>query len=123
MILADTSVWIDHFRRGEPTLAGLLEAGRVMTHPAVIGELALGGLKNRAEVMRLLADLPGATLARPEEVLLFIEDHRLVGSGVGYVDAWLLASTAITPDALFWSRDARAKAVASRLGFAFPDTL
>lgn len=118
MILVDTSVWIDHLRRGDPRLAGLLQDGQVLIHPAVIGELALGQLAGRAEVLGLLGNLPTATSATGAEVLTLIESQRLFGLGIGYVDAHLLAGTLLTADAGFWTRDKRLAAAAARLRIA-----
>lgn len=96
MILVDSSIWIDHLRAGEPVLVELLNAGRVLTHPFVIGELACGNLKNRKGVLSLLQDLPAAPVATDEEVLFFIEKRGLMGKGIGYVDAHLPASISVT---------------------------
>jgi predicted nucleic acid-binding protein len=117
MILADTSIWIDHLRRGDPVLAGLLTKGQVLGHPAVVGELALGTLANRDEVLGLLGNLPQAATAVHAEVLTFINRHRLYGLGIGYVDAHLLAATALTREATLWTRDKRLHAAAQTLGF------
>ena len=118
MILVDTSVWVDHLRKGEPVLARLLEAGRVLAHPFIIGELALGSLRNRSTVIGALRNLGAATAASNEEVLAFIETQRLAGLGIGYIDAHLLASTRLTPGTSFWTRDRRLHAVAERLSLA-----
>lgn len=118
MILADTSLWIDHLRDGDPALAALLEEGAVLGHPWVIGELALGNLASRHDILRLLHGLPQATVATADEVLRLIEDEALHGQGIGYVDAQLLAATRLTPDARLWTRDKRLAAVAARLGLA-----
>ena len=85
MILVDSSVWIDHLRAGEPKLAELLNTGRVLVHPFVIGELACGNLKNRTAVLSLLQDLPAVPVATDDEVLFFIERHGLMGQAIGYV--------------------------------------
>ena len=121
MILVDTTVWIDHFRDGDPRLAHLLERGESLAHPWVIGELALGQLRARAEILRLLAQLPQATVATAAELLGFIERHELFGLGIGYVDAQLLASTLLTRDAQLWTRDRRLRAAAERLGAAYAE--
>ncbi len=105
MILVDTSVWIDHFRRGNAALAELLERGEVLTHPLVIGELACGQLKRRREILDLLHALPPATVASEAETLLFIERRKLMGKGMGYIDAHLLASVTLTDDASLWTVD------------------
>ena len=118
MILVDTSVWVDHLRAGDRALAGLLEAGKVLAHPFVIGELALGSLPQRDQVLRGLQDLPQANVATSREVLRFIEGHRLFGLGVGYVDAHLLASVKLTAGANLWTRDRRLGRAADRLGLA-----
>ena len=94
MILVDTWVWVDQLRAGDQALAGLLEAGKVLAHPFVIGELALGSLPRRDQVLRGLRELPQANVATDREVLYFVDRHRLFGLGVGYVDAHLLASVA-----------------------------
>lgn len=107
MILVDTSVWIDHLRSGEPSLAAALEGGRVMMHPFVLGELACGNLKNRGEVLKLLGDLPAAPTATDPEALEFIERRALMGRGIGYIDVHLLASIALSGDARLWTRDRR----------------
>jgi hypothetical protein len=120
VILVDTSVWIDHFRHGDASLVAALEAGDVLTHPAVIGELALGGLTRRQEVLRLLGDLPGCTVATHDEALIVIERYGLAGSGIGYVDVGLVASTLLTPNARLWTRDTRLAVVAERLSIGFP---
>jgi predicted nucleic acid-binding protein len=120
MILVDSSVWIDHLRSGNAKLAGLLENGQVLVHPFVIGELALGNLKKRAQILTNLQDLPEAVVARDDEVLRFIGRHALHGRGIGYVDAHLLASARLTPDGSLWTRDKRLHAAAKRLGLAAP---
>lgn len=119
MILVDTSVWVDHFREGSATLARLLDQGDVLGHPWVIGELALGHIEQREEIIGLLGGLPHATVATTPEVLVLIERHTLHGTGIGYVDAQLLAATRLTAGASLWTADRRLRAVSSRLGNAF----
>jgi predicted nucleic acid-binding protein len=119
VILVDTSVWIDHLRAGNETLARLLERGAVLGHPWVVGELALGRLRRRQEVIELLNGLPQATTATSPEALAFIECQELYGLGIGYVDAQLLAATKLTDGAALWSHDRRLGAATSRLGCAF----
>jgi predicted nucleic acid-binding protein len=92
MILVDTSVWVDHFRKGNRELTELLSSGGVLCHPFVIGELACGTLRNREEVLRLLGALPQTPLAEDGEVLAMIARRRLWGLGLGWVDMHLLAS-------------------------------
>ena len=118
MILVDTSVWVDHLRDGDPLLAGLLGRSEVLAHPWVTGELALGHLRGRAEVLGLLGQLPQATVATAAELLEFIERRELVGRGVGYVDAQLLAATLLSEDTRLWTRDRRLHAAAEDLGTA-----
>lgn len=118
MILVDTSIWIDHLRKGRRALQRLLERGAVLGHPWVTGELALGQLSRRAAVLGLLSSLPSATVATPEEVQLFLERHQLMGRGIGYVDVQLLAATRLTLDATLWTGDRRLAAAASQLGVA-----
>jgi predicted nucleic acid-binding protein len=111
VILVDTSVWVEHLRHGLPHLASLLQKGEVMIHPWVIGELACGNLRNRSQVLELLQGLPAATVASDREVLLLIERERLMGRGIGYVDAHLLASARLI-HCLLWTQDRRLAAVA-----------
>jgi predicted nucleic acid-binding protein len=116
VILVDTSVWVDHLRAGDDGLVGLLEQGRVLTHPAVVGEVALGSLKRRAQVLGSLGELPQIHVATDAEVLHFIEEQALHGRGIGYVDAHLLAALRLTPGTSLWTRDQRLLAVAEELG-------
>jgi len=116
VILVDTSIWIDHLRAGHLTLAHLLEYGSVLGHPWVVGELALGHLSQRQEILGLLNSLPQAAVATPTEILTFIERHELHGLGIGYVDVQLLAATQLTPGAGLWTNDKRLAAAAARLG-------
>ena len=119
MILLDTSVWIDHLRRGDARVASVLETGLVLSHPFVIGELACGQLKSRAEILGLLAALPQARVAQEQEVLFFIERHGLMGRGIGYIDAHLLTATALTEGARLWTRDKRLDSLAGELEIAY----
>lgn len=98
MILVDTSIWIDHLRTGDPELGDLLREGQVLGHPWVTGELAVGNLSRREEILGLLHNLPQATVATDDEVLAFIDHRQLFGLGIGYVDAHLLAATACRPE-------------------------
>ena len=118
MILVDTSIWIDHLRKTSAALAAELDAGRVCTHAFVVGELACGSLGNRKEILGLLKTLPQAGMATEDEVLYFIEHHRLMGLGIGYVDAHLLASSTLHA-AKLWTRDKRLGEVAEKLGLAY----
>jgi len=115
MILVDTSVWIDHLRKGNKLLADLLEDSEVCSHPFVIGELACGNLSNRGEILTLLGSLPQLTAATDKEVLFYIDQHRLMGRGIGYVDAHLLAASAIASPVKLWTLEKRLAAIAEAL--------
>jgi predicted nucleic acid-binding protein len=119
LILVDTAVWIDHLRDDDPHLAGLLDAGAVLGHPWVTGELALGSLQNRVEILRLLDDLAQAAIATAAEIRDLVEQQELFSLGIGYVDAQLLAATMLTADAALWTRDRRLHGAAQRLGVAY----
>jgi predicted nucleic acid-binding protein len=106
VLLADTSVWIDHFRRGNATLVTSLNDGQVATHPFVIGELACGQLHARRKILSLLAGLPASSEVTHEEAMLFADTHHLYGRGLGWIDIHLLASVAISNIAL-WTLDRR----------------
>jgi predicted nucleic acid-binding protein len=116
VILADTSVWIDHLRSHDPLLARLLDAGQVLGHAFVRGELACGHLQQRAPILSFLARLPQAMMADDDEVIGLIDRYRLMGKGIGYVDAHLLTATMLTPDAQLWTRDRNLSALARSLG-------
>ena len=118
MILVDTSVWIDHFRRGNAALASLLERAEVSCHPMVLGELACGNLMRRAKILGWLRALPVAGSVRHDEVLSFIETHRLMGQGLGLVDVHLLASARLAATPL-WTMDAVLSRAATRLEIGF----
>jgi len=118
LILVDTSVWIDHLRNGNNLLAKLLDGSGVLAHPFVIGELALGNMRQREVILAALSDLPRAGLATDVEALGFIDRHAPFGRGVGYVDVHLLASVRPTPGAELWTRDNRLRHVAEGLGLA-----
>ncbi len=115
MILVDTSVWADHLRAGNRRLSVLVDQQLVFGHPFVIGELACGQLPRRTQILADLAQLPAVPLAEHEEVLGFIDRHRLMGTGIGWVDAHLLTAAALAQVAL-WTLDLRLAAVARRLG-------
>jgi predicted nucleic acid-binding protein len=118
MVLIDTSVWVSHFQEGNPQLEALLMKGRVVCHPFIIGELACGNLKNRKEILSLLEALPAATTADHKEVLYFIEQHQLMGIGLGYVDVHLLASAHLST-ILFWTRDKKLREAAVKLNASY----
>lgn len=120
MILVDTSVWVDHLRRGDPGLVDLLERSAVVMHPFVVGEIACGSLRDRKLLLGLLMDLPAAVMATDDEVMQFIERHALHGKGIGYVDVHLLASVALTGRARLWTRDQKLRQAAAALGCAHP---
>ena len=118
MILVDTAIWVDHLRVGDADLVALLENRRVLGHPWVAGELALGQLSAREELLSLLANLPQAQVAGDREVMTLIERRQLFRRGIGYVDAQLLAATLLTEGARLWTRDKRLTAVAEDLSIA-----
>jgi predicted nucleic acid-binding protein len=115
MVLADTSVWIEHFRHGKTRLAGNLAEGLVLMHPFISGELACGNLKNRSTVLSHLNSLPAVKLASHMEALQFMDQHRLWGLGLGWIDVHLLAS-ALLSDCLFWTLDKPLARAAAGLG-------
>ena len=117
MILVDTSVWVEHLRRHDDRLVDLLERGDVTCHPFVIGELALGSLKRRTEILALLATLSMAPVVRDDEVLTLVEQRRLFSTGLGWVDVHLLASAVVTRTRL-WTLDRRLGTAARELGVA-----
>jgi predicted nucleic acid-binding protein len=115
VILADTSVWVHHLRQGNDRLGGLLSDGQVACHPFVVGELACGNLKNRTEVLLLLGRLPSAVPATHGEVLTLIEARRLMGRGLGWIDAHLLGAAVLQGFGL-WTLDRRLALAAATLG-------
>lgn len=118
MVLVDTSVWISHLREGNSELARLLNDGEVICHPYIVGELACGNLGNRPEILSLLQALPKATQAEHEEVMQFIDDNKLMGNGLGYIDVHLLASAALTGVPI-WTLDKKLEKVSSKLNLGF----
>lgn len=119
MILLDTSVWIDHLRQRDAQVVSLLQADLVLVHPFVIGELACGTLQSRSTILELLSNLPQVRVAQEHEVLFFIDRHKLMGQGIGYIDAHLLAATVLTEGTKLWTRDKRLDQLAQRLGLAY----
>ncbi len=113
-MLVDTSVWIEHFRRSNAALARQLSEAEVWCHPFVVGELACGRLRDRAEVLSLLSTLPQAPLAGHDEVLTFVESNRLAGTEIGWIDAHLLAAARLAGVGL-WTMDRPLAAAARRL--------
>lgn len=120
MVLVDTSVWIDHFRRGSDRLSSLLSNAAVLIHPFVIGELACGNLHHRNRILNLLGDLPTSRVADDREVLFFIERNDLMGRGIGYIDAHLLASVSLSGAAGLWTVDRKLNDVAAQLDLSLP---
>ncbi len=115
MILVDTSVWINHLRSNDPYLVRLLTENKVLGHPYVRGEMALGNLRQREEILNALDNLPQALVAFTDEVNYFIEQYALFGLGIGLIDAHLLASTHLSANTRLWTQDKRLLAAASRL--------
>jgi predicted nucleic acid-binding protein len=118
MILVDTSVWVEHLRAGNKQLERLLNAQQVLIHPFVIGEVALGSIKQRDIVIDALCQLPRVQAAADFEVLGFIDQQNLFGRGLGYIDVHLLAATRLTAGASLWTIDRRLHAVAADIGLA-----
>ncbi len=114
MILADTSVWIDHLRKTDSKLSGILQKGEVCIHPFIVGEIACGNLANRDEIIELLKALPEVSVASDDEILQFIENRQLYGKGLGYIDIHLLASSLINKVSL-WTNDKRLSDIYSEL--------
>lgn len=118
MILADAPIWIDHLRTHDRRLAAWLAEGEVCIHPHVIGELALGSLKDRDVFLNMLSDLPSSVQASHGEVLSLVEQLNLFARGIGYTDAHLVATSLLTPHTKLWTKDRRLGEVASELGIA-----
>jgi len=119
LILVDTSVWIDHLHKPIPRLVEALEHEEVLTHPFIIGELACGEIRKRREFLDLLSMLPSGAVATDDETLHFIEHHRLMGKGLSYVDAHLLASATLTETSQLWTNDKRLAEIAAKLRIGF----
>jgi predicted nucleic acid-binding protein len=119
MILVDTSIWIDHLQKPEGTLFRMLDQQQVYSHPLIVGEIAMGSFRRRDAIVGQMSLLPTATVADHLEVLSFVARHRLYGTGIGYIDAHLLASAMLTPLTALWTRDKRLRGVAERLGLSF----
>jgi len=116
MILADTSVWVDHFRKRDTALSRQLQRSNISIHPFIVTELVLGNLPDRQNAIASLDRLPMVKVAQVHEVRRLIETHSLFQRGIGFVDAHLIASTLITPHTVLWSRDRRLHDVAGTLG-------
>jgi predicted nucleic acid-binding protein len=114
-MLVDTSIWVEHLRHSQHGLVSLLQRTDVQCHPFIVGELACGSLTRRSEILQLLRRLPSVQVVENEEVMTFVERHRLTGRGVGWVDVHLLASAALE-SVLLWTADRRLAAIARLLG-------
>jgi predicted nucleic acid-binding protein len=121
VILVDTSVWLDHMRQSDASLARYISEKRVLMHSLVIGEIAMGALAQRDVTLEALQQLPHTITAYDEEVLRFVADHKLWGAGIGYADAHLLVSVQLTAHCTLWTRDKRLRVVAEKLSLAWPE--
>lgn len=118
MVIVDTSIWVTHLRHGSRHLEDVLLDGQVMCHPFIVGELACGNIQNRKEILSLLQTLPMAPTVSLDELLYFIERKKLMGAGIGFVDAHLLASAQLA-DVPLWTSDKRLKGATAKLGLAY----
>ncbi|MBL1275737.1 MAG: type II toxin-antitoxin system VapC family toxin [Ectothiorhodospiraceae bacterium] len=119
MILVDTSVWIDHLRTGNAGLTEQLKQNRVTMHPMVLGELACGNLQNRAQLLQLWQQLTSLPTATQKEALYFIDQHQIMGKGIGFIDVHLLASVALAAGTTLWTRDKRLARIAGEMQCAW----
>lgn len=119
MILVDTSVWVDHLRRGDAALAVILEANEAAIHDFIIGEIACGHLRARQQILGLLSSLPRMAAATEEETLYFLEHQQLFGRGLGYIDVHLLVATRLHAGTSLWTRDKKLRAIATELNLAY----
>ena len=115
MILADTSIWVDHLRRNDPQMANLLLMGQIAMHPFIVAEIALGSLHNRPKILADLDALRSVRVATIDEIRHMIEAHSLYAKGIGLTDAHLIASCLLTPGTQLWTRDSNLKQVAQAL--------
>lgn len=120
MILVDTNVWIDHLQSPNPTLIRLLEGSRILMHPMVLGELACGNLKNRAERLDAWRRLPQIEVREHHEAITWIESEALAGSGIGFIDAHLLHAVLTHRETRLWTGDKSLRSLANRFGSEFP---
>ena len=120
MILVDTSVWVDHLRKGDAELIHLLPENQILIHPFVIGELACGKLKAREKILDLLNSLSPAAVATDQETMTFIEAHAIMDRRMGYIDAHLCASAQLS-NAKLWTRDKRLRSVATEMGWSYQE--
>jgi predicted nucleic acid-binding protein len=118
MILADTTLWVEHLRHRHSGLSRVLENGEVLTHPFVIGEVLCGNLRNRSKILGLLNLLPSSEIAEHDEVIRFVESRQLFGKGIGWVDAHLLAA-ALLSNATLWTLDKRLAKLSTQIGLAY----
>lgn len=118
-VLVDSSIWIEHFKSGHPALASLLKARRVVTHPFVIGEVAMGSLRDRTSLLHELGKLPALLPAGNAEVMAMVEWDKLYSQGIGFIDAHLLAATRLVVQATLLTRDNKLNKQAQRLGVAY----
>lgn len=115
MILADSSVWIDHLRKADARLADYLAQGQVYVHPHIVGELALGSIRDRTVFLDMLMKLPSSAQASDGEVLSLVEQFQLYARGIGYTDAHLIASSLLSPGTRLWTKDRRLRDIAREL--------
>jgi predicted nucleic acid-binding protein len=119
LVLADTSVWVAHFRRAEPVLQSLVAADRMLCHPFVVLEIACGSPPLRERTIADLQRLQSSVVATTNEILALIDQKHLHASGCGAVDVALLASVLLTPEATLWTLDRKLRVLAERLGVSF----
>ena len=119
IVLADTSVWTDHIRYGDPQMEVLADRERLLMHPYVVAELQMGNLRSRKRFLGSLQKMDMATRASDEEVSTLVETHRLFGTGLSWIDAHLLTSVLLMDDVRLWTRDRRLNAAAQQFGVAF----
>jgi hypothetical protein len=118
MILADTSIWVDHFRNGNPEMVRRLGSGQIAMHPFVVAEIALGSLRDRRGKLEDMEALLEVRVAQLSEVRHMIEAHRLYSRGIGLTDAYLIASCLLTPGTQLWTRDSAMEKMARALGIS-----
>jgi predicted nucleic acid-binding protein len=119
MILADTSIWVDHLRSSDPEMEQRLGRGQIVMHPFIVAEIALGSLRNRRKRLDELEALLEVNVAQLGEVRHMIEAHALYSKGIGLTDAHLIASCLMTPGTQLWTRDSALKNVARTLRILF----